>query len=51
MQEPLDRELRRLRIEKWRIIYAIDKMIFVLGVKKRPPYNYDDLNELLEEMD
>ncbi|HEX3045524.1 MAG TPA: type II toxin-antitoxin system RelE/ParE family toxin [Bacillota bacterium] len=45
--------LRRLQIGRWRIIYAItkeDKIIDILGVRKRPPYDIGDLNSLLEEL-
>lgn len=43
-------EARRLRIEHWRVIYVIDQeleLITILAVRRRPPYNYDDLRELL----
>ena len=43
-----DLELRRIRIEKWRIIYAIndvEKWVWVWGVRQRPPYDYEDLVE------
>ena len=43
-------ELRRIRIEKWRIVYMIDETEAGLGVyaiRRRPPYAYDDLAELL----
>ena len=43
-------EARRLRIDGWRVLYVIDQeweIITVLAVRKRPPYNYDDLQELL----
>lgn len=46
-------ELRRLRLDRWRIVYAItegEKQIDVLTVRKRPPYDYGDLRELIEEM-
>jgi len=46
-------ELRRLRLDRWRIVYAItedEKWVDVLAVRKRPPYDYGDLRELLEEM-
>ncbi len=48
----IDRELRRLRLDKWRVVYAIteaDKIIDVLAVRKRPPYDYRDLETLLGE--
>ena len=43
-------EARRLRLDNWRIVYVVDEqweIITVLAVRKRPPYNYDDLRELL----
>jgi mRNA interferase RelE/StbE len=46
-------ELRRLRIERWRIVYAIterDLYVDVLAVRKRPPYDYGDLERLLAEL-
>lgn len=49
----IDFEVWRLRIDKWRIIYAItesDKVVDVLGVRKRPPYDYGDLERLLADL-
>ncbi len=46
-------EARRLRIEHWRVIYVIDQdleLITVLAVRRRPPYNYEDLRELLSSL-
>ena len=46
-------ELRRLRIEAWRILYVIDvewNLITILAVRKRPPYDYKDLQELLDKL-
>ncbi len=46
-------ELYRLRIENWRIVYAVtdvDGIVDVLAVRKRPPYDYGDLGELLRRM-
>jgi mRNA interferase RelE/StbE len=40
----------RLRIDNWRIIYAIRESgdtIGVIAVRKRPPYEYEDLQEFL----
>ncbi len=48
-----DGELRRLRLESWRIVYLVteaDSCLDVLAVRKRPPYNYDDLPELIAEL-
>jgi len=45
-----DIEPRRLSLGKWRVIYVIDEpwqTIGVLAIRKRPPYDYDDLAELL----
>ena len=47
-------ELRRLRIDRWRVIYAIteaDKVIDVLGIRKRPPYDYGDLGRLIAQLE
>jgi mRNA-degrading endonuclease RelE of RelBE toxin-antitoxin system len=43
-------ELRRIRLDRWRIVYAItetDQAIDVLAVRQRPPYDYGDLEHLL----
>jgi mRNA interferase RelE/StbE len=45
-----DKEVWRLRIDNWRIIYGIketDRTIGVIAARKRPPYEYEDLQELL----
>jgi mRNA interferase RelE/StbE len=47
----VEREVCRLRIEKWRVLCAIteaEKAIDVLAVRKRPPYDYGDVVQLLE---
>ena len=41
-------EVRRLRLDRWRILYAIteaDDVIDGLAVRKRPPYDYGDLEK------
>jgi mRNA interferase RelE/StbE len=46
-----ERELRRLRLDRWRIVYAItepERAVDVVAVRKRPPYDYADLQRLLE---
>ena len=46
-------EMRRLRLDRWRIVYAItedENWVDVLAVRKRPPYDYGDLTELLESI-
>ncbi|HOQ97833.1 MAG TPA: type II toxin-antitoxin system RelE/ParE family toxin [Anaerolineae bacterium] len=43
-------EVRRLRMDRWRVIYMVDEnehAIDVLGLRKRPPYDYGDLAGLL----
>jgi mRNA interferase RelE/StbE len=45
-------EIRRLRLDRWRIVYAItepSEMVDVLAVRKRPPYDYGDLESLLKD--
>jgi mRNA interferase RelE/StbE len=46
-------ELRRIRYGHWRLIYAVDdtwQEVAVLAVRRRLPYNYADLDELLSEL-
>lgn len=46
------REIRRLRLDKWRIIYLIvDNTPVIVGIRKRPPYDYSDLDLLIREVD
>ena len=43
-------EIWRLRIDPWRVIYVIDdgaQEVGVLAVRKRPPYDYADVTELM----
>jgi mRNA interferase RelE/StbE len=43
-------EVRRLRIDRWRIVYAVteaEQLVDILAVRKRPPYDYGDLDALL----
>jgi mRNA-degrading endonuclease RelE of RelBE toxin-antitoxin system len=45
------REIRRLRIDKWRILYlVIENRPVVIGIKRRPPYDYSDLQHLIEDI-
>jgi mRNA interferase RelE/StbE len=42
-------ELRRLRMDPWRVIYAVndeDGWVWVLAIHRRPPYDDQDLAEL-----
>lgn len=44
--------LHREKIEAWRVVYLVEeewRVITVLAVRKRPPYQYSDLSELLTE--
>lgn len=53
LEAEVGRELRRLRLDRWRIVYAVtesEKWVDVLAVRKRPPYDYGDLEELLTVM-
>jgi mRNA interferase RelE/StbE len=46
-------ELRRFRLDRWRIVYAITEehhVVDVLAVRKRPPYDYNDLEDLIAEL-
>jgi mRNA interferase RelE/StbE len=42
-----------LRLDKWRIVYQvsdIESTVDVLAVRKRPPYDYGDLEQLLGDV-
>jgi mRNA-degrading endonuclease RelE of RelBE toxin-antitoxin system len=44
-------ELRRIRLDSWRVVYVVaveDRLVTVLAVRRRPPYHYEDLKELLQ---
>lgn len=46
-------EARRLRIGSWRSVYAVDdgdRWVWVLAVRRRPPYDYGDLARLLDRI-
>jgi mRNA-degrading endonuclease RelE of RelBE toxin-antitoxin system len=50
---PPEIELRRLRVESWRLIYAVndaESWIWILGIQRRPPYDYDDLTALAAKL-
>src|SRR5436190_2992288 len=43
-------ELRRLRIDRWRVVYALNEQegwVWVLAIRQRPPYDYEDLGDLV----
>ena len=44
-------ELRRLRLAAWRLVYLVEDeatLVTELAIRKRPPYQCDDLDELLK---
>ena len=46
-------EIYRLRMEVWRLIYAIhedEQWVRVLGIYRRPPYDYDNLPNLIDRL-
>ncbi len=47
---PNELEVRRLRIENWRMLYAIhkqEKWVWVFGIRRRLPYDYEDLSDMV----
>ena len=50
---PADIELRRLKIESWRLIYAVsdaEGWVWILGLQRRPPYDYEDLPRIVDKL-
>lgn len=50
---PIGIELRRLRMETWRILYAINEeagWVWILGIRRRPPYAYEDLADVVAQL-
>lgn len=46
-------EIRRIRLERWRIIYAInevDRWVWVIAIHQRPPYEYGDLPGIVSKL-
>lgn len=46
-------EVRRLRLDRWRIIYVVDEKwreVGVLAIRRRPPYAYEDIDDLLRRI-
>ena len=44
-------ELCRIQIESWRVVYLVEEkweFVSVLAIRKRPPYQYNDLEKLIE---
>ena len=53
MPEDSEHELWRLQLDQWRVVYAIteaEHAVDVLAVCRRPPYDYGDLEALLEDL-
>jgi len=47
-------EARRLRLDPWRILYVVDEpwqAVVILAVRRRPPYDYEDLGDLLAQVE
>jgi mRNA interferase RelE/StbE len=47
---PIGVEIRRLRIDRWRVVYAVheaEQWVWVLAIRRRPPYDYEDLADLV----
>jgi mRNA interferase RelE/StbE len=43
-------EVRRIRLDNWRVIYIVDEEfseVGILAVRKRPPYDYADLADIM----
>jgi mRNA interferase RelE/StbE len=50
---PPDLELRRLKIESWRLVYAVsdaEGWVWILGLQRRPPYDYEDLPQIANKL-
>ncbi|MEW5828478.1 MAG: type II toxin-antitoxin system RelE/ParE family toxin [Chloroflexota bacterium] len=50
---PLTVEVRRVRFEHWRVLYAVNDRegwVWALGIYRRPPYQYEDLKELVSKL-
>ena len=47
-------EPRSARLDEWRVVYAVnedDREVAVLLVARRPPYRYENLEQLLKELE
>ena len=44
-------EIRRYRLGHWRIVYSVvEEQPLILAIRRRPPYDYEDLKQLLENL-
>ena len=53
LEVPAGVELRRLRMDVWRILYAVSEgegWVWVLGIRRRPPYDYEDLADIVARL-
>jgi len=50
---PTGIEVRRIRLQSWRILYAIkdsEGWVWVLAIRQRPPYDYEDLGKIVSKL-
>lgn len=50
---PVGVEMRRLRMDVWRILYAVsaeEGWVWVLAIHRRPPYDYEDLADIIARL-
>ena len=50
---PEETEIRRVRLEQWRLLHAVNDQegwVWALGICRRPPYQYEDLRELVSKL-
>ena len=48
-----DWEVKRIRLDEWRIVYAVSEAwseLGILTVQKRPPYDYEDIADLIARL-
>jgi mRNA interferase RelE/StbE len=53
LDAPAGIELRRLRMDTWRILYAVsdeEDWLWVLALRRRPPYDYEDLADIITRL-
>jgi mRNA-degrading endonuclease RelE of RelBE toxin-antitoxin system len=46
-------EIRRVRLERWRIVYAVhddERWVWVLRLYRRPPYDYANLPDIARKL-
>jgi len=46
-------EVRRYRLDPWRLVYAIndrERWVWILALRRRPPYDYADLADLVARL-